>query len=292
MKHRTGTLFMAVAVAALPLLSQSQPAQKKSFEVASIKSVNTRGIANRISVEGGRFSSPVANAWGLMRWAYRPPEGGPIFYNDYQIIGAPEWMRTDRFSVEARAESESRQVPVEEMREMVQSLLEDRFQLRVHQEIRQLPVYELVVSKGGLRMKPSEDQTPPALPQRGERGQRGQRGQRGAAQVRGRTYVDIQPISSGFQATMTGTGVSIPVLINRIQEGFDRPVVDKTHLEGLFDMKLQFTVPAGPDGDPTEADIFAALLTSIQEQLGLKLESSKGPNSVLVVDAVQKPAEN
>src|SRR5205814_1221464 len=164
------------------------------------------------------------------RWAYRPPEGGPIFYNDYQIIGSPEWIQTDRFSIEAKAEGDARQVPAEEMRLMVQSLLEDRFQLKVHQETRQLPLYDLVIAKGGTKMKLSEDQTPPEPAQRG---QRGQRGQTPSAPVRGRTVVDINATPSGsFNVALTGTAVSIPVLVNRLQETADRPIVDKTGLEG------------------------------------------------------------
>src|SRR5262245_10773732 len=108
---RSIVIVAAIAMAVAPLLSQTEPAQKKSFEVVSVKSVNTRGIANRITVDGGRFNSPIATVWGLMRWAYRPPAGGPIFYNEYQIIGSPDWLQRDRFSVEARAEAESRQVP-------------------------------------------------------------------------------------------------------------------------------------------------------------------------------------
>src|SRR2546423_7655743 len=138
-----------VALATIPLLSQTPTAQKKSFDVASVKSTRARGIANRITVDGGRFNSPIATVRGLLRWAYRPPEGGPIFYNDFQIIGSPEWIQTDRFSIEAKAEGDARQVPAEEMRLMVQSLLEDRFQLKVHQETRQLALYDLVIAKGG-----------------------------------------------------------------------------------------------------------------------------------------------
>jgi uncharacterized protein (TIGR03435 family) len=282
-------LFVAVAVAVTPLMSQTQPETKKSFAVASVKSITQRGRTS-MTTDGGRFNAPIANLWTLLRWAYRPPEGGPIFYNEYQVVGAPSWIQSARFSVEAKAEDESRQVPAEEMQLMLQSLLEDRFQLKVHRETRQMPLYELVIGKSGLKMKLSEDQTPPAPAQRGERGQRGQ----AAAPVRGRTLVNVAGASTPgfFSVKMSGTGISLPVLVNRLQEAADRPLIDKTNLSGLYDFSLQFEIAAGPNGEPTDADSFAAMVTAIQEHLGLKLESAKGPSNVLVIDSVQKPAEN
>jgi len=292
MLKRILILLAAIAFTIAPLLSQTQPSEKKSFDVASVKTTTARGRAS-MSTDGGRFSAPISNLWTLLRWAYRPPQGGPIFYNEYQIIGAPDWMQVARFSIEAKAEAEGRQVPVEEMQQMLQSLLEDRFQLKVHRETRLMPIYELAVAKGGVRMKLSEDQTPPPLPQRGERGQRGQRGPGVAAPVRGRTLVDINATPAGnFSVKVSGTGISIPVLINRLQEAADRPVIDKTNLEGLYDFALQFTVEPGPNGEPSDQDVFVAMFTAMQENLGLKLESTKGLNSVLVIDHVQKPEEN
>jgi uncharacterized protein (TIGR03435 family) len=283
-------LFVAVAVAVTPLMSQSQPATKKSFAVASVKSITQRGRAS-MTTDGGRFNAPIANLWTLLRWAYRPPAGGPIFYNEYQVVGAPNWIQSARFSVEGKAEDEARQVPAEEMQLMLQSLLEDRFQLKVHRETRQMPLYELVIGKSGLKMKLSDDQTPPEPAQRGQRGQRGQ----DSGPVRGRTLVNIAGSSTPgfFSVKMSGTGISLPVLVNRLQEAADRPLIDKTNLSGLYDFSLQFEIAAGPNGgEPTDADSFAAMVTAIQEHLGLKLESAKGPSNVLVIDSVQKPAEN
>jgi uncharacterized protein (TIGR03435 family) len=285
------SIIIAIAIAITPLMSQTPSAEKKSFSVASVKTKTQRGRGS-ISTAGGRFNAPIANLWTLLRWAYRPPEGGPIFYNEYQIIGAPDWIQSARFSVEAKAEDEARQVPAEEMQAMLQSLLEDRFQLKVHRETRQMPMYELVVAKGGIKMTLSEDQTPP---EPGQRGQRGQRGAPSATPVRGRTLVNISAGATPgfFGVKMSGTGISVPVLVNRLQEAADRPITDKTNLSGLFDFNMQFEVAAGPTGgEPTDADAFAAMVTAIQEHLGLKLESTKGPTSVLVIDSVQKPVEN
>jgi uncharacterized protein (TIGR03435 family) len=280
-----------VGLAAIALW-QTQPAQKPSFEVASVKTTTARGRAS-ITTDGGRLTAPISTLWTLLRWAYRPPAGGPIFYNEYQIIGAPDWIQTARFTIEAKAEGEARQVPVEDMQLMLQSLLEDRFQLKAHQESRLMPVYELVVVKSGLKMKLSEDQTPPEPPQGGQRGQRGQRGAGPATPVRGRTLVNIQPTPAGnFNVKVSGTGISLPVLVNRLQEAADRPVIDKTNLEGLYDFALQFNIEPGPNGEPNDQDVFVAMFTAMQESLGLKLESTKGQNSVLVIDHVQKPVEN
>jgi uncharacterized protein (TIGR03435 family) len=256
----------------------------KSFEVASIKPVTTRGITNRITVEGGRLNAPIATAAGLVRWAYRPPAPGPAFYNEYQIVGAPDWFDRDRFAVEAKAETGSRVVTTEEIQEMLRSLLEDRFRLKVHRETRELPMYDLVLAKGGLKMKLSEDQTPPDPAPRGRRGT-------AAGPVRGRTDIKVAEAGNVFSVTMAGTAVSMPVFINTLQEGMDRPIVDKTGIEGLYDFKVTFTIPPGPNGTPADADIYVSMLSVLQE-LGLKVESTKAPNSVLVIDRIEKPTEN
>jgi uncharacterized protein (TIGR03435 family) len=170
---------------------------------------------------------------------------------------------------------------------MLRSLLEERFQLKVHRETRELPMYDLVVAKGGLKIKLSEDQTLP------DPAQLAQRGRRGAATgpVRGRVGISIGEAGNVFQVTMSGTGISIPVLINQLQQGVDRAIVDKTGIEGLYDVSIKFSIPPGPNGTPTDADIYVSMLSVIQE-LGLKLEATKGTNSVLVIDHVRKPKEN
>jgi uncharacterized protein (TIGR03435 family) len=212
---------------------------------------------------------------------------------------------------------------------MVQSMLEDRFQLRAHLETRDLPIYNLVVAKEGPKIKASEDQTPPgagllgppqpcspapatppqAPPPLPLPGQRGGPGDPNFVPPRGAMLIMANPTG----LTLQGTAQPISALIAAVQQQAGRPVIDKTDLKGLFDFKLQFSReglagPAGPGGLPPNpiapgaagpapgpataaADPVPSLFTSIQD-LGLRLESAKGPVEVLVVESVQKPTEN
>jgi uncharacterized protein (TIGR03435 family) len=172
---------------------------------------------------------------------------------------------------------------------MVQSLLEDRFQLKVHGETRDLPVYELTVAKGGPKAKLSEDQSPPMLPEPGTPPPPPGTVPRGLMRMGRGDFADSAISIDNFALGALYVG---------------RPVIDKTGLKGLYDIKLQWAPErvsnagpfqpgapiAGPDtaADPSGLSIF----TAVQEQLGLKLESTKGPVKVLVIDRVQKPSEN
>jgi uncharacterized protein (TIGR03435 family) len=152
---------------------------------------------------------------------------------------------------------------------MLQSLLEDRFQLKFHREKRELPVYELAVLKGGPKIKASRGVPPGRSRMRGGRGR--------------------------FEAYE----ISIGAFIYFLSPQLDRIVVDATNLKDLYDIDLKWTPetrqlaervsPAGPEPPlPDQPSIF----TAIQEQLGLKLEAAKSPIEVLVIDSVQKPTEN
>jgi uncharacterized protein (TIGR03435 family) len=182
----------------------------------------------------------------------------------------------------------------------MQALLEERFKLKLHRETREGPVYELVVAKGGPKLKPFEEgscvpfdatkQTPgrPPVPPPGERfcdSSRTRGGPLGLSEVISAQGVSLQWVAYALSA--------------------DRPVVDKTGLTGLFDVHLEFEPdratfppPAPPGAPPIDTSdqppgsIGPSIFTAIQEQLGLKLESAKGPREVLVIDSVERPSEN
>jgi uncharacterized protein (TIGR03435 family) len=288
---------------AISLFSQGGNA-RPSFEVASIKP-NNSGI-NRIGIgaPGGTFTATNATLRLLMRFAYR--------VQDFQMLGGPKWMDADHFDIQAKPEGESRQVPPEQMSLMVQSLLEDRFQLKFHRETRELPTYTLVVAKDGPKIKSSADQTPPVLPQPGERGA-GPRGEPVAGPRGGldglRGAVGGTPPRGAFgmgRGSMLASAVPLSTLINALSQQLGRPIVDKTDLKGLFDIQLQWTpdvgqafgpfgavAPGGPEPPPAPVDPSGpSIFTALQEQLGLRLESTKGPVEVLVIDSVQAPSEN
>jgi uncharacterized protein (TIGR03435 family) len=143
---------------------------------------------------------------------------------------------------------------------MVQALLADRFQLKTHQEIRQLPVYALVVAKGGPNFKPSE--------------------------INGTT------IDSGrVQLHIAGSDDTISILARELAQTLGRVVLNNTGLSGRYDLRLRWT-PDDAAPDPSVPDAPPDIFTAIQEQLGLKLESTKGPVPVLVIDSVEMPSTN
>jgi uncharacterized protein (TIGR03435 family) len=311
----------ASAFAVFPLLSQTP--KKPSFEVTSVKPTAPgpnfiRGGAPR----GDRMDLTGANLRMLLQISYGRMAAGPG--PQIQIIGGPTWIDSDRYDIQAKADCSGGKLSNEQTQLMMQSLLEDRFQLKAHKETRELPVYNLVVGKDGPKLKASADQTPtifaggpptpcdpdaakfalppPPPPPRG--------GGPGALPdlsnvPRGAMFMMMSPTGM----TMVTNGAPIANLVGMLTQQVGRPVIDKTDLKGLFDFKLTFS-PEGiqnpfgggpPGGGPpigglsttpnNSADPVPSIFTAIQE-LGLRLESTKGPVEVLVVDSVQKPTEN
>lgn len=328
-------ILAAFAFAVIPLLSQTTPASqtpKPSFEVISIKpsapGLGIRGGGTR----GDRFNMAGATLKMLLQQAYQKTSTGtPI--SQLQIIGGPSWMDTDRYDVTATADCSGGVLSREQVQLMIQSLLEDRFQLKAHSETRELPIYNLVVGKDGPKIKASEDQTPPNAGRGGQPqpcspapanaqatgplppplplpgpGQRGGILDPNFPMPRGAMAM----MFNGTGSTLRAAAVPISNLVGMLQQQVGRQIIDKTGLTGLFDFTLQFSAeglsvpglppgalpPPGPGaagGAPgvaaPAADPTPSLFTAIQE-LGLRLESSKGPVEVLVVDSAQKPTEN
>ena len=196
-----------------------------------------------------------------------------LLYNAYnidirvnQVVGLPSWADSEPYDVEAKVDADTadawkklgdkerwkREQP------MLQALLADRCKLKVHFETKELPVYDLVIAKGGLKMKEAKPD---------------------------------EQVSEELTAEsrLTGHAIAIDTLAF-ILEGTDgRLIVDKTGLgEKRFDFDLQWT----PDDQPMTADSGPSLFTALEEQLGLKLAPSKGPVNVLVIDHMEKPSPN
>ena len=262
--------FMIAIVIVIPVFSQVPARPKPSFEVASVKpSLSNEGYMD--GTPGGRFIAKGIPLRMLIGDAYR--------VRDLQIIGGPGWLNADRWDIEARPNAEvvattppaANFDPTQPGRDnlMLQSLLEDRFQLKSHREKRDFPVYELAVAKGGSKIKVSMG-VPPGRPRiRGGRG--------------------------SFEAYEISVGTFVYFLSPKL----DRIVVDGTNMKGRYDISLKWTPetsqaarvsPEGP-GPPSPPDQ-PSIFTAIQEQLGLKLEATRSPVEVLVIDSVQKPMEN
>jgi uncharacterized protein (TIGR03435 family) len=180
---------------------------------------------------------------------------------------------------------------------LMQALLEDRFKLKVHHETRELPVYELTTAKNGAKLPPPKDgscvspdpNAPPSPPLPGQAGPCGR----------------VMMMLSSSGARLKGGKATITDLIRTLSYLMDRTVVDKTGLTGTFDVELLFTpdetlagLPTPPPPMPGGAsnapgpDLYGNIFAAIQEQLGLKLQSAKGPVDVLVIDSAERPSEN
>jgi uncharacterized protein (TIGR03435 family) len=264
----TLTRRIAVAVAAMAAIALSQ-----EFEVASIKP-NMSGD-RRVGIQmapGGRYVASGINTKFLIQQAYG--------VRDYQIQGGPRWLDTDRFDINAKAAGG--EFKREHMGIMMQKLLADRFQLKIRRETKELPVYSLLVAKGGSKLKP-----------------------------RAAEGGESRPMFRMGRGQINAQNVGMAMFVNELARQAGRNVIDNTGLTGNFDVKLEWTPepgqgggglfggpagPGGPGGDgprPAPADPNGpTLFTAIQEQLGLKLEPAKGPVEIIVIDSVEKPSEN
>ncbi len=179
-----------------------------------------------------------------------------------QIVGAPEWTRTERFDIDGVLDADG-QPNMKQFQVLVQKVLAERFGLKSHHEQREMPVFALAVSKDGPKMD-SSNGDPNGLP-------------------------DNEGMGGNGRQIRKFTNVSMSDLALMLQPHVDRPVVDQTALKGRYDFKLQWTVD---EAQATDADAPPGLFTAIQEQIGLKLEPTKAPVDVLVVDHVETPSPN
>jgi uncharacterized protein (TIGR03435 family) len=300
---RTSPLTIAVVVAvtvgglAVNIIAQTTvPAEPKpKFEVASVRE-NTSG-SNQVSVgmqPGGRFTAVNMPLVILMRSAYR--------LQDSQLVGAPDWTETSRYDITAKAEGDlppsSPIGPPSTGMVMLQSLLEERFKLKVHREVREQPIYALVPAQSPGRLGPHlaqsnvdcqaaaaagrKSSSPPSAPL-----QPGQRPPCG-------THMGFGEIRGGARP--------LTLLASMLAQVVQRPVIDRTELAGGFDFDLRWTpdtLPARPPGTPADQPFRMngveidpngpSIFTAVQEQLGLKLEATRGPVDVLVVDHIERP---
>jgi uncharacterized protein (TIGR03435 family) len=254
------------------------PRARSQFEVASIKP--NAGLADKAYVQPlpGRLLMQNFTPRTLILLAYG--------IENYQIFGGPSWIASDHYDIQAKAEGNA---SIQQMEgPMLQALLEDRFKLTLHGEMKQVPVYELSTVNGKGKLKPSEegscvpydvDAPPPAAPARGQPWP--------TFCGYPRTGID------GHRRTLDGKGMSIADLARSLARSeLRRPVIDKTGLTGMFDLHLEWTTDS-PNGltDPDSTDTLS-ILTALREQLGLRLDAARGPVEVLVIDRMEKPSAN
>ena len=299
-------LLVAALTLAAADFARAQTPDKPAWDVVSVKlnqNCGGRGMGMQAPPSPGRLNMQCNTLENLITMAYVVFQNGSSpTMKRLPINGGPAWIRSDRFAINAKAEGAA---PVAQMMgPMLQSLLEERFQLKIHHESKEGPVYVMTLAKGGSKLTPTKEGscTPldmnhlPAPPAPGQP----------PLNICGTQQIRMMNPKS---VTLKGTGVSIADWTGGVlAELVGRPVIDKTGLEGKFDVELEIApdssmpmfqgmggrgdaggdpaaMPSVPDpGGPT---IFMAL-----EKLGLKLEPGKGPVDTLVVDRVERPSEN
>lgn len=251
----------------------SEGTDTAAFEVATIKPSNPEARGSSFWINDSGIELTKMPVTSLLQFAYNLSSGSKD-----QIIGAPEWMGSSRFDITAKEDPQLaarlKGLPREEreatLRQMVQSLLAERFQLKVHHETRDLRVLALTVAKGG----PKLTETKPGSDAKWGTGLRGSR--------------------TGNVEKMEGHGAPIKLLVNNLSskpEIGGRLVVDGTGLSGKYDFELTWSPQTlgSPAGDETGGpSLFAAL----QEQLGLKVEDRKSPVDCIVIDHIEMPSQN
>jgi len=247
----------AIAIAGVLLLAQA--ATKPSFEVATIKRNVSIADGGSLGMQpGGRFRAVNVNVAFMISTMYRPPGGARLLPS--QIIGLPDWATTERYDITAKIAQEFASLTTQEqfrnMSPMVQALLEDRFKLKLHHETREMPIYALVVSRPD-RMRPTT------------------------------TDCRATPDKCRIESTAghySGISFNINNLLIVLSNAVERVVIDRTGLQGSYDIDIDWAAEPGSDKP--------SIFTAVQEQLGLKLEAEKGPVDVVVVDHVERPTED
>jgi uncharacterized protein (TIGR03435 family) len=216
------------------------------------------------STSDGHFKAENISVLSLLHWAYEMPET--------RILGAPAWAAEAHFNIEASADPaldlQLKTINSDAGRKlkekMVQAMLADRFQFAAHFETRELPIYDLVVAKGGPRLGPVRS--------------------------------DGTTISTSNGHIAVQAPNSVAVFAEELSKVVGRNVVDKTGLSGRYDIKLTWTpddrLASSPGGPASSGDSGPSLFAALDEQLGLKLEPQKGPVTVLVIDHIELPSQN
>jgi bla regulator protein blaR1 len=258
MKVRIAGFLLAASIAG----AQAQP----KFEVASIKPSNSADRRRLFDVQpGGRITVANFTVKRLIQQAYG--------IKDFQISGGPGWMGADPFDISTKPEIAT--TNFDQIKLMLQSLLAERFQLVVRRDTKEVPVYTLVVDKNGPKFKEATEADP-----------------------------NKPRVTIIRRGRLTAQGTDMRIFAGVLSGFLGRVVVDKTGLTGSYDVKLEWVpdenqvamfqtmgVPEGfgaPAPDWHGPSLFAAL----PEQLGLKLESQKGPVEIFTIERIERPSEN
>jgi uncharacterized protein (TIGR03435 family) len=284
MRHVYIRIVLAgAALAAAAQAEAQQPAPSPRFEVASVRPNNDGpGKMQTVTRPGGVFLAVNTPLRLLIADAYIGAQPGAID----RIVGGPDWVQSARYDIVAKAAREFRPTPPgppAEMLLMIRALLEDRFKLKVHREPREFPAYELVVVRPGVAGLRPSDIDCDALFAAGQV-------TRPEPGIRPRCGLTNGPVGPGDGIGLIAGAFSMSQFAQFLQQRLGRPVIDKTGLTGRYDFDLAFA-PIGPPptagvaADPSRPTIFIAL----EEQLGIRLQSTNGPLDAIVIDSIEQP---
>jgi len=278
-RGRVLLFVMGWAVFGVPAFAQGVGANVKplAYDVVSVKQNKSGPGMMRIMNQPDRFSTTnigfkqiIQNAYGL-----KMPD---------LISGLPGWADSAAFDIEARMDAKTiaalkampKEQADEQRRQMMQAMLADRFKLKAHLETKEVPIYSLVIAKGGFKLKDADPNN--TYPDG----------------IKGFDGVARPGMMSMSHRKLTAQAVQMSGLANNLTMQVHRLVVDNTGLKGKYDFTLQWApddMSGGhEDGAPTDSG--PSIYTALQEQLGLRLDSTKGPVDTVVVDHVEMPSEN
>ena len=270
---RTGrslTLLLPIAICSLHFSAQSQSVARSQtqsrtvspaaqpplqFEVASIRPHRFAGDepSDRRVLPGGRFVATATTVRTLIRIAFGT--------DDNRMSGAPGWIDSETFDINATTADHAEVSTPQQFQQLILSLLEDRFQLKFHREQKEGPVYWLELDKPGKLGPALKLSTPASKP-------------------------NMSTNSNGSKAVMKASKMSMADIAGALRRQAGRPVEDHTDLKGDFDFEIEWA----PDETPDSTD--PSLFTVLREQLGLKLQPTKGITETLVIDHITHPSAN
>ena len=275
---------IAIWVMNAPQIRAQPPATTLAFEVASVKANKSEARPGLQFLPGGRFSATNVPLYILIATAYNLP------FQSVRLSGAPDWTRSERYDLEATAGTGvipaglSAKAREDKTRSMLQALLADRFKLTIRRDTKELPVYAVVVGKNGPKLQTAKIE------------------EKDCADSPEHNGVTCHRWTGGMGRGLHGKAVTVSDIVTAVENWSDRPMLDKTGIQGLFEIDTDGWAPLRPRpiapgaessaediamADPTRPTIFM-----IFERLGLRMESQRAPVEVFIIDHVERPSEN
>lgn len=285
-KTRLPAALWKLSLFAMVGAAWAQEPSNPVFEAASVKlnsSADLRGL-NWEFLPGGRFTATNMPLFVVITVAYDLP------FQTSRVSGGPTWVRSEKYDIQAMAgvgsipEGSTVKARNDRVRLMLQNLLAERFKLVMRLEPKELPIYAVVVAKGGAKLQKAAVE------------------EKGCPDVSANNGLTCHSVIGGQGRGMHGKAVSVADLASFAESWSDRPIVDKTGIAGLFEVDTEGWAPmrpriVPPGREPTAEDIAMAdptrpTLFLIFERLGLKMEPQKAPLETFVVEHVERPSEN